>query len=41
MKEEIFDYKTLTLDDLETLSIYHEYICDGDNKKIIVKVKEN
>ena len=40
MKEHIFNYEDLTLDDLETLSIYHEYICDGDNKKIIVKVKE-
>ena len=40
MKETIVDYKTLTLDDIETLSVYHNYICDGDKKQIIVIVKE-
>lgn len=41
MEEHIFDYKTLTLDDIETLNMYHDYICDGDKKQIIVKEKEN
>ncbi len=40
MEEHIFDYSTLTLDDIETLSMYHDYICDGDSQKIIVIVKE-
>lgn len=40
MKETIVNYKTLTLDDIETLSVYHDYICDGDKKQIIVIVKE-
>ena len=35
------DYEVLTLDDIETLSLYYDYICDGDNKKIIIKEKEN
>lgn len=43
MKEKVhvFNYNDLTLDDIETLSFYHEYICDGDKKQIIVKEKEN
>lgn len=40
MKEDIFNYEDLTLDDLITLNMYHDYICDGDNKKIIVIEKE-
>lgn len=40
MKEHIFNYETLTLDDIETLSMYHDYICDGDKKQIIVIEKE-
>lgn len=40
MKEHIFPYNLLTLDDIETLSIYHDYICDGDKKQIIVIEKE-
>lgn len=40
MKEHIFNYEDLTLDDIETLSMYHDYICDGDSQKIIVIVKE-
>lgn len=35
-----YSYEELTLDDLQTLSLYHNYICDGDNKKIIVIEKE-
>lgn len=41
MKEHIFDYSTLTLDDIETLNMYHDYICDGNKKQIIVIEKEN
>ena len=40
MKKHIFNYETLTLDDIETLCFYHDYICDGDKKKIIVIEKE-
>ena len=40
MEEHIFNYNDLTLDDIETLNMYHDYICDGDSKKIIVMVKE-
>ena len=39
MKEHVFNYEDLTLEDLEVLCLYHEYICDGDNKIIIVKEK--
>lgn len=34
-----FDYNLLTLEDLELL-FYHECICDGDSKKIIIMEKE-
>ena len=40
MKVHIFKYEELTLDDIETLSCYHDYICDGDKQIIIVVEKE-
>lgn len=40
MEKHIFNYETLTLDDIETLNMYHDYICDGDKKQIIVIEKE-
>lgn len=33
------DYKTLTLEDIDSFEYYY-FECDGDNKKIIAKVKE-
>lgn len=40
MKEHISKYEDITLEDIETLSIYYDYICDGDKKQIIVIEKE-
>jgi hypothetical protein len=40
MKESKVDYKDLTIEDIETLSIYYDYVCDGDQQKVIVIEKE-
>lgn len=39
MEFTIFDYKTITLEDIEMYS-YFSFECDGDKKKIIVKKVE-
>ena len=41
MKEIIFefDYKSMTIEEIESYK-HFEFICDGDNKKIIAKEME-
>ena len=41
MEEHIVKYESITIEDIEALKLYYEYICNGDKKQVIIKEREN